>query len=81
MTKAERQEEVEVLEMVAREVLVSMPKSISGFNNGFLWAIAEVGGKRVKFLVGSADPVSWIDVEIAVRKALPEIVQTYVNMD
>lgn len=81
MNKAERQEELDAVKMVANEVLASQPECKVGFNYGFLWAVASIDGHNVKFLVGSACPESWIDTEVAVTRCCKEIKYTYVKMD
>jgi hypothetical protein len=81
MTKAERQEELDAVKMVAREIMNAQPECPVGFNYGFLYATAEIAGKRTRFFVGSHCPASWTDVEIAVRKGVKEIVSTDFRLD
>jgi hypothetical protein len=80
MTKAERQEELDAVKMVAQEIMGTMPSHPTGFNWGFLWCTAVVDGKRFKMLLGSACPADWHELELAVRK-VKEIDCTWVNMD
>jgi hypothetical protein len=81
MNKAERKEELDAVKLVADEVLRSQPKCLVGFNYGYLWAVAKIDGRNMKFLVGGSCPASWVDAEVAVTKAVKEIEYTYVNMD
>ncbi len=81
MTKAERKEELDAVKMVACEIMNSQPVCSVGFNHGYLWAVAKIDGRNIKFLVGGSCPASWVDTEIAVTKAVREIEYTFVNMD
>lgn len=81
LTKAERQEELDAVKMVAREIMNGCDPDPVGFNHGFLWAAADINGEHIRFLVGGGCPLSWTDVEIAVRKGVREIYHTDVRLD
>lgn len=81
LTKAEVQEELDAIKMVAREIMDKQPADPVGFNHGFLWAATDINGERMRFLVGGGCPASWLDVEQAVREGVREIYHTDVRMD
>jgi hypothetical protein len=84
MTRAEFREEVDVVKMIAKEALgvACAKQNPYAFGHAFMWCVAKVNGKNVKFLIGSISGCENINqIEIDVNQAVKEIDYTWINMD
>jgi hypothetical protein len=84
MTKAERDEQFDVIKMVAEEAVIKTAneQSFSPFGTGFVWVVAEVDNVRKRMLVGSVFSVGgWIKIKDAVLNSCVEIMACEIIAD
>jgi hypothetical protein len=84
MTRNERKEQFDVVEMVAKEAfdIATSQQPDNPFGHGFLWATCSIGGKSTRFIVGYIQGRSnWSAIEEAVQSSCHEITSTWINID
>lgn len=73
-------ESEQIIKMVARDVIQRIGEPFA-FGHAFLWVVYKAGKKTYKTLAGTGACGNWDDIQIELKKACPQIISSYINLD